>query len=437
MIIGIANIIGCKPTSGGANPPVNNIPPSLSGSGVIGTVLTCSDGVWTGTAPITFTYQWKRNGSDIVGEVSSTYTLVNADYSNSITCEVTATNIVGMSSSTSDTIVGTAIAPSNVVLPVISGTNVVGNTLTTTNGTWNGDPSPTYTYKWRRGSSDIVGATSSTYTLVQADASYVVTCVVIATNIAGIDGATSNGLTIIDADAQAFLTAASITDTTITSAINSLVVGFKTNGIWGKMQAIYPFVGGSATTHKFNLKNPADTDAAFRLVFNGGWTHTSNGITGNAVNAFANTFLNASVTISNKGSIGIYSRTNIGEMAYDMTNIVGGTEQSVISRWSTNLFYVNSGSATYPNTANTDSRGLFSMSYNSRVVGYKNTSSVITEMKASSGANNTFKIGGTGFSNYSSKNYAFAYIADELNATEITSLYNYIQTFQTTLGRQV
>ena len=241
----------------------------------------------------------------------------------------------------------------------------------------------------------------------------------------------------LDPDALAFLTAAGITDATVTSAINTLTLSLKANNLWTKSFAIYPLVGGTSSTHKWNLKDPQDTDAAFRLVFNGGWTHTSNGIIGNGVNAFANTFLNASITILNQGSIGIYSRTNIGETAYDFTNIVGGTEQSVISRWSTNLMYVNSGSATYPNTANTDSRGLFSMTYNSRVTGYKNTSSVITELKASSGANNTFKIGGTGFSNYSSKNYAFAYIADLFDATELINIYNIIQTFQTTLTRNV
>lgn len=241
----------------------------------------------------------------------------------------------------------------------------------------------------------------------------------------------------LDADALAFLTAAGITDATITTAINTLVLHFKSNGTWNKMHAIYPMVGGTATTHKYNLKNPADTNAAFRLTFNGGWTHTSDGITANGVNAYAETHLNASTTITNNGAIGVYIRTNVAEGAYDFTNLVGGTEQSVISRWSTNLFYVNSGSATYPNVANTDSRGLFSMTYNAKVHGYKNSTQVITETKASSGANNTFKIASTGFSNYSTKNYAFAFIADDLNATEMTNLYSYIQTFQTTLSRNV
>ena len=59
-----------------------------------------------------------------------------------------------------------------------------------------------------------------------------------------------------DADAQAFITAASITDPTQQSAINTLVVNLKSYGIWNQMFAIYPFVGGTAASHKWNLKNP-------------------------------------------------------------------------------------------------------------------------------------------------------------------------------------
>ena len=53
------------------------------------------------------------------------------------------------------------------------------------------------------------------------------------------------------------------------------------------MKALYPFVGGTATSHKFNLKDPRDLDAAFRLQFNGGWTHNSNGVTPNGTNGYA------------------------------------------------------------------------------------------------------------------------------------------------------
>lgn len=78
-----------------------------------------------------------------------------------------------------------------------------------------------------------------------------------------------------DADALAFITAANITDTTQKSAVTQLVTDLKSANIWTKMKAIYPFVGGTASSHRFNLKDPRDLDVAFRLVFNGGWTHSS------------------------------------------------------------------------------------------------------------------------------------------------------------------
>ena len=52
-----------------------------------------------------------------------------------------------------------------------------------------------------------------------------------------------------DADAQAFITAAAITNANQQTAINTLVVSLKSYGLWTKMKAIYPFVGGSASSH--------------------------------------------------------------------------------------------------------------------------------------------------------------------------------------------
>ena len=109
----------------------------------------------------------------------------------------------------------------------------------------------------------------------------------------------------IDPDCAAFLTATGITNPTISGAICTLVTSMKANGTWAKMNAIYPFVGGTATTHKFNLKNPADTDAAFRLSFSGGWVHSANGILPNGTNTFANTFYSNNPTAS--GHLSIYA----------------------------------------------------------------------------------------------------------------------------------
>lgn len=83
-------------------------------------------------------------------------------------------------------------APINTVAPVVSGTATVGQTLSTTNGTWTGAPAPTFTYQWQRTGSNIGGATSSTYVLVAADAGNTIRCVVTATNSVAPSGVSAN-----------------------------------------------------------------------------------------------------------------------------------------------------------------------------------------------------------------------------------------------------
>ena len=125
--------------------------------------------------------------------------------------------------------------------------------------------------------------------------------------------------------AEAFLTATGITDPTIVDAINTLVSDLQNFGLWGKMKALYPFVGGTAETHKFNLINPLDTNEAFRLFFNGGWTHDSNGVTPNGVTGYANTFLRPyQVLNQNSTHLSIYSSTNIEEDGIDIGCREGG-----------------------------------------------------------------------------------------------------------------
>jgi len=92
---------------------------------------------------------------------------------------------------------GGASLPVNTVAPVVSGTAVVGQSLTTTDGTWTGTPSPTFSYQWYRGATPISGATNSTYTLVQADAGQNIKCTVTATNGAGSASADSNTVAVI------------------------------------------------------------------------------------------------------------------------------------------------------------------------------------------------------------------------------------------------
>ena len=76
--------------------------------------------------------------------------------------------------------------PSNSVSPVISGTPQVGSTLTASNGTWTNSPTG-YTYQWEYydTTTNISGATSSSYTPVTGDISHTLAVLVTATNGSG------------------------------------------------------------------------------------------------------------------------------------------------------------------------------------------------------------------------------------------------------------
>lgn len=83
------------------------------------------------------------------------------------------------------------VAPVNTVVPTITGTAQVGETLTVTNGTWSGSPSPTYARQWKAGGANISGATATTYSPVEGDVGKTITVTVTATNSAGSASVTS------------------------------------------------------------------------------------------------------------------------------------------------------------------------------------------------------------------------------------------------------
>ncbi len=181
-----------------AAPPVNTAPPSISGTASVGDQLTASNGSWTGTPPLTFTYQWSDCDSSgancglISGATASTYTAQASDVGSTLEVTVTATNGAGAPSAVSAPTAMVSSLPANTALPTVSGTTTQGKTLNASNGAWTGTPAPTFSYQWVRCDSSglhcvvISGATRATYTLAAADVGTKLRTFVLATNSAGV-----------------------------------------------------------------------------------------------------------------------------------------------------------------------------------------------------------------------------------------------------------
>lgn len=90
---------------------------------------------------------------------------------------------------------GFSAAPINLTVPVISGTEQVGETLSATAGTWDDQNAPisAYAYQWKNAGVNIGGATDDSYELQATDEGDVITVTVTATNSRGSTAATSAG----------------------------------------------------------------------------------------------------------------------------------------------------------------------------------------------------------------------------------------------------
>lgn len=258
-----------------------------------------------------------------------------------------------------------------------------------------------------------------------------------------------------DTDVCNFITAASITDTTQKNAINTLVTDLKAANIWTKMKAIYPFVGGTAAQHRFNLKDPRAVDAAFYLTFFGGGTHSATGYLPNG-NSYADTKFNPltlssltslsltyySLTPNTTGTSRCYIGCADGIQSYNNFTALGffsgGTlETSTIGGERTGASYT-------PPSSNSAFAGLHMASVNGSRVntyyknGVKNTNTVtqvgaLPNVNMYIGANNAL---GTA-ELFQNVGCAFSSIGDGLSDTNATALYTAVQAFNTTLGRNV
>ena len=260
----------------------------------------------------------------------------------------------------------------------------------------------------------------------------------------------SGGGVSYDADAQAFMTAAAITDTTQKTAVNTLVTDLKAANIWTKMKALYPFVGGTAAQHRFNLKDPRTVNAAFYLDFIGGGTHSATGYLPNGTTSYADTKLTPSTSLLQDSThLSYYSRTNtagtgidfgvyqitpvaslygyikyLDGKSYFRVNRNAGVAESELAMTSASVFYMlnrvagYSGESIFINTTKTQfARASTGLSTNPIPFGAFSNNGVITD--------------------FSNKECAFLSIGEGLTDADASNFYTAVQNFNTTLSRQV
>jgi len=255
----------------------------------------------------------------------------------------------------------------------------------------------------------------------------------------------------IDPDAQAFITATGISGSNAT-AINTLVVDLKAAGVYSKLQAAYPFIGGTAAAHKYNLINPLDTDAAFRLDFVNGATQDSNGVTFNGTDQRANTFFTPSTNFASADSahLSIYNRTAGKDDGFFLAARQSADSQTTAIQFDPgkeNFSMVNGNSNSKGNYTSLQGFILANRSAASGVdvVQYYLNSTNVANAGTTSNTptSNTLTLGvrnqntGAQAGTFTAYNCAFATIGTSLTSGEVTDLYNAIQAYQTTLGRQV
>ena len=200
-----------------------------------------------------------------------------------------------------------------------------------------------------------------------------------------------------------------------------------------------------AAQMKFNLVNPQDSDAAFRLAFSGGWTYSTNGAQPNGTNGYADTKLAPSTNFSaNNSSFSFYSRTentNGGDVMG--TASASANRCFMYIRYSTNQSQINHNSNTPLAPTAPTSLGIFlssrtALGHRYFVNNALSASNASLETGLSTvpfyiGADNT---SGTATA-YTNRQVAFSHIGDGLSDAEAALLYQLVQEYQTTLSRQV
>jgi len=254
---------------------------------------------------------------------------------------------------------------------------------------------------------------------------------------------------------EQFITNTGITGTTA-AAVRQLGQDLVFNGLWNKMIAFWPLAGSTADSFKYNLINPVDSNAAFRLTYTGSVGFGPGGMTGSVTGlANANTYWNPNLytgtLITGSFSFGAYTVNNSGsdtncDMGIDVESGPTGrfafglygqgssprginwVADAVVQASTTSSagFWVDSRTAT----------NVHKLYKNGAQIGSTDTSNISSGTFASSiNLRLMAQAFGAGIADYSPRTYGTFFIGYGLTDSNVYTLNNIIHTYNTTLGR--
>jgi hypothetical protein len=258
---------------------------------------------------------------------------------------------------------------------------------------------------------------------------------------------------------SAVVVAGGSVDATQSAATRTLFTSLVSNGLYNKIIAMYPYIGGVSASCSIEGK----LQTQYNVTYNGGFTFNSSGATPNGTNGWAtnNMYLNTAMTLNNAtlftylgtdnstfgGDYCIDFGTANNDLDFALMALIGGSSQPD----SNSYFYNNDGSSTRIFITNAALNGAFGF------FGYNRTSSTNFNVwkngvKLATNTNTNTSVlpsikplympcPGNSIINYVTKwttrRHQFDIVIQGLNDTEAAALSTIINTFQTSLGRNV
>ncbi len=233
-----------------------------------------------------------------------------------------------------------------------------------------------------------------------------------------------------------------ITGSQLWSLVDDYVKGLKTDGLWNKIIADFPIIGGTSVKHTFNIKDVNQ----FQLTLLGSWVHDSSGMLGNGSNTYARTGIIPSLVFTgNLGGLTATIGTNNILVANDPVEVgsfidtqkafsLTTTQDNISGRGYGDT--LSTPTTTAIGVATTNKTDVNSLSF------YKNGVELLTGMSIGTVPDieiyiGTLNLAGSPYSSgYSAQRTQGSTIHQELTDAEVTNLHNRISILELALGRK-